>query len=776
MRTTKTKATILRRKHWKGELLKIKFKSGNEITLTPDHLLIDGETLEWKEAQKFKAGDKIVAPLKLPSIKEKIYILDIIPDNWKVMLTKEEKEELKIEILRKFKNLAEFNRKYSISKDVLSGKGQMSVKTFKQVLKDLEIYEKWKERPLAFGRRFRGDKLKVATITPELAYFLGFVYGNGWIRESKRRATIFIVQSTAHKKQIEAIKSVFSTFYEGDLKEYKRRTKSKINGQNIESENIIFHIGSQLLVYLYKYLIQNNFENLFKLDDEALKAFIAGALDSDGCISVKTSNKGKKEYQVVHVEFLLSNDEEKDKAFMLALRRFDIYSQLIRGKSVNKIRITGREDIENLIKAVKRYSVKVKDLPIKKHKVSSSSDKVPSKIVAKIARRIIRSVPSTILQKEGLWSTLYAYANEKYSPSRIQIKKLLEKLSIHLDVHTLNLLKALANRDYFLDEIISIEEIPYDGYVYDLYVPELHNFVAEGIIVHNCIDEFDKMSDKDRSAIHEALEQQSVSISKAGITATLNSRTTVIAAANPKYGRFNKLKPLPEQLDLPPTLLSRFDLIFVLIDEPNERLDSEIARHILKVRRGEAEAVAPKIPYELLKKYIAYARKNIHPVLSREAMDEILHYYVKMRRKIRSGNEEGVKPIPITPRQLEALIRLSEARARMRLSEVVTREDAQDAIRLIEYTLKQVAMDEEGFLDISILEVGKSSRQINKIDRILEIIKELENFTENGAPIDEILKEAERYNIHRSEARKIIERLMTDGMVYMPKDGFYRVA
>lgn len=700
MGTTKTKATILRRKRWKGELLRIRFRSGNEITLTPDHLLIDGETLEWKEAQRFKAGDKVVAPLKLPGIKEKVYILDVVPDNWKVMITKEEGEELTAEILKRFKNLAEFNREYNISEDVLSGRSQMSVRTFKQVLKDLGIYKKWRRRPLAFGRKSGEDKLKVATITPELAYFLGFVYGNGRIREDKRRATIFIAQSTTHRGQIEAIRGVLSTFYEGDLKEY-----NKINGGDI-----IFRIDSHILVHLYKYLIQNNMKNLFKLDDEALKAFIAGTFDSSGCISIKASNRDKGEYQIAHIEFPLSNDEEKDRAFMLALKRFDIYSQLIRGRSVNKIRITGREDIENLIEAVKRYSVRVRDLPIERRGVPSSGDRIPSK------------------------------------------------------------------RDYFLDEIIDVEKVPYDGYVYDLYVPEFHNFVAEGVIVHNCIDEFDKMNDKDRSAIHEALEQQSVSISKAGITATLNSRTTVIAAANPKYGRFNRLKPLPEQLDLPPTLLSRFDLIFVLIDEPNERLDSEIARHILKVRRGEAEAVAPKIPYELLKKYIAYARKNVHPVLSREAMDEILHYYVKMRRRIRGGNEEGVKPIPITPRQLEALIRLSEARARMRLSEVVTREDAQDAIRLIEYTLKQVAMDEEGFLDISILEVGKSSRQINKIDRILEIIRELENFTENGAPIDEILKEAGRYNIHKSEARKIIERLMTDGMVYMPKDGFYRVA
>ncbi|AIF69489.1 hypothetical protein PAP_05430 [Palaeococcus pacificus DY20341] len=291
------------------------------------------------------------------------------------------------------------------------------------------------------------------------------------------------------------------------------------------------------------------------------------------------------------------------------------------------------------------------------------------------------------------------------------------------------------------------------------------------------IDEFDKMSDRDRSAIHEALEQQSISISKAGITATLNSRTTVIAAANPKYGRFNRAKPLPEQLDLPPTLLSRFDLIFVLLDEPDENIDSDIATHILKVRRGEAEAVAPKVPYDLLKKYIAYARKNIHPVLSKEAMDEIKRYYIRMRKRAKVGNsEEGVKPMPITARQLEALIRLSEAHARMRLSDVVTREDAKEAIAIMEYALKQVAMDEEGMLDISILEVGKSSKQINKIERMVSIIKRLENKNEWGAPIDDIISEAVESGMKKDEARKLIERLFNEGQIYSPRDGYYRVA
>ncbi|ALV63317.1 DNA replication helicase protein MCM, intein-containing [Thermococcus sp. 2319x1] len=366
-------------------------------------------------------------------------------------------------------------------------------------------------------------------------------------------------------------------------------------------------------------------------------------------------------------------------------------------------------------------------------------------------------------------------------------------------------LRKLANSELLFERVRESKRIKslYE-YVYDITVEGSHSFIANGFVVHNTaaavrdeltgswvleagvlvladmgialIDEIDKMSDRDRSSIHEALEQQTVSISKAGITATLNARTTVIAAANPKYGRFNRMKSLPEQVDLPPTLLSRFDLIFVLLDEPDEKLDSEIAEHILKVRKGEAEAVAPKIPHELLKKYIAYARKNIKPVLSKEAMEEIKRYYVKMRRTIgRGGNEEGIKPIPITARQLEALIRLSEAHAKMRLSEIVTKEDARAAIELMEYTLRKTAMDEEGNIDVSILEVGKSSKKINKMDRILSIIKELQELEDYGAPKEEIIKEASKYGIGKSEVEKILEELKANSMIYEPRSGYYKV-
>lgn len=147
-----------------------------------------------------------------------------------------------------------------------------------------------------------------------------------------------------------------------------------------------------------------------------------------------------------------------------------------------------------------------------------------------------------------------------------------------------------------------------------------------------------------------------------------------------------------------------------------------------------------------------------------------------MRKTIGKGSEnEGIKPIPITPRQLEALIRLSEAHARMRLSEVITREDAKVAIELVEYTLRKTAMDEEGNIDVSILEIGKSSRKINKMDRLLNIIKELQDLEDYGAPRDEVIKEASKQGISRTETEKIIEELKANSMIYEPRSGYYKV-
>lgn len=364
-------------------------------------------------------------------------------------------------------------------------------------------------------------------------------------------------------------------------------------------------------------------------------------------------------------------------------------------------------------------------------------------------------IKSRVASKYGLTPQTLEHRVARGEPLAISIVKNEVEMAAGRIERAIRHVEDLINANVNFLGVTGVEEIPNDGWewVYDVTVEPHHLFVSHGLVLHNTI-----------------------SISKAGITATLNARTTVIAAANPKFGRFNRHKSLPEQLDLPPTLLSRFDLIFLLLDEPDEKIDASIAEHILKVRRGEAEVVTPKIPYDLLKKYIAYARKNVHPVLSKEAMEEIKRYYVKMRKGLRRGDEEGVQPIPITARQLEALIRLSEAHARMRLSETVTREDARAAIELIEAMMRTIAVDEEGNIDVSILEVGKSSKKLNKIEKLVDIIKNLESEGDYGAPADKVIEAAKQAGVgNKREVEKIIEELKADGRIYEPRAGFYKV-
>lgn len=287
-----------------------------------------------------------------------------------------------------------------------------------------------------------------------------------------------------------------------------------------------------------------------------------------------------------------------------------------------------------------------------------------------------------------------------------------------------------------------------------------------------CVDELDKMRPEDRSAIHEALEQQTISIAKAGIMATLNSRCSVLAAANPKFGRFDQYKSIAEQIDLPSTILSRFDLIFIIEDKPNIEKDKELASHILRIHKDTS--LKFEIDPELLRKYIAYARKEIHPKLTNEAINVLQEFYVGMRG---SASDED-SPVPITARQLEALVRLSEASARTRLGDQVTAFDAKRAISLQQKCLKQVGYDPEtGKVDIDKVEGRTPKSDRDKIRLVQEIIKELQEEYGGKAPSNILITElADRYNMTEDKADDLIRVLKRKGIIYEPQQGYYKVA
>ncbi|MEM3500417.1 MAG: minichromosome maintenance protein MCM [Candidatus Woesearchaeota archaeon] len=290
-----------------------------------------------------------------------------------------------------------------------------------------------------------------------------------------------------------------------------------------------------------------------------------------------------------------------------------------------------------------------------------------------------------------------------------------------------------------------------------------------------CIDELDKMSNEDRSAMHEALEQQTVSISKANIQATLVAQTTVLAAANPKFGRFDPYETMiVKQIDLPPALINRFDLIFPIKDMPDKKRDEKMAKHILQLHQNP-EMLVEEIPTEFIRKYIAYAKQKIFPKLTDQAVDEIESYYVELRSTA-SSSEEAARAIPISPRQLEAIVRLAEASARVRLSDKVTRKDARRAIDLLNFSLGQVARDREtGRIDIDVISTGISTSERDKIMKVREIINELDlKFASAGKniPTEEIIAAAEEQGIKKPEVEEIIQKLRRSGDIFEPRHGF----
>lgn len=216
--------------------------------------------------------------------------------------------------------------------------------------------------------------------------------------------------------------------------------------------------------------------------------------------------------------------------------------------------------------------------------------------------------------------------------------------------------------------------------------------LADGGIV--CIDEFDKMKSGDRVAIHEAMEQQTISVAKAGITTRLNSRCSILAAANPIFGRYDDLKQISEQIELQTTILSRFDCIFVVRDINTLENNIKIADHILDLHQGKIEKHdTGEVPFDLLKKYIKYSKSKVSPRLSSIASDRLQNIYVSDRKKALEHRKlsNSKSSIPITVRQLEAIIRLSEALARMKLKHEVSIEEIDEAHYLFELsTLKSI--------------------------------------------------------------------------------------
>jgi replicative DNA helicase Mcm len=286
-----------------------------------------------------------------------------------------------------------------------------------------------------------------------------------------------------------------------------------------------------------------------------------------------------------------------------------------------------------------------------------------------------------------------------------------------------------------------------------------------------CIDEFDKIKSEDRSALHEVMEQQTCSVAKGGIVATLNARTSILSAANPKYGKYDPFRNITENVEpLPIPLLTRFDIIHVIRDSADTERDNRIASHILEIHRDIEHAAQSAIEIDLFRKYLAYA-KQIEPKLTPEAIDILRKYYLQMR----NVDSEGM--ITATPRQLEGLVRLATARARLLLKDNVDTEDADRAIYLVSQMLETVGIDvNTGKVDLGVLH-GKPLSETSKLKTFTDVFNGLSGEDKNDVEeknfIDELVKTGK---FTEDEAKDFIRKAMQNGQIYERRAGFYAKA
>lgn len=302
-----------------------------------------------------------------------------------------------------------------------------------------------------------------------------------------------------------------------------------------------------------------------------------------------------------------------------------------------------------------------------------------------------------------------------------------------------------------------------------------------------CVDEIDKVKEDAVSSLHGALESQRVEVSKAGINATLTAETSLLAAGNPKYGRFDDYESIADQIDIGPTLLSRFDLMFCLIDDADEEEDRALAESMVENRnqavtyshhRGEYDddsEIQGPIDDDIIRKYIAHARRDIHPrIVDEDVRDALVEKFISLRQAAYGDDQDN--PIPVTPRKLEAMQRLVEASARVRLDDVVRMSDVTRVFDLLRASLKDVGMNEEGELDADVYEADSSKPQRDRMKAIKLTIDDLANEHDDGAPKEKVISEMSAEGFDSPNVQKDIAKLKSKGEVYEPKDDHLRTS
>ena len=664
------------------------------------------------------------------------------------------------------------------------------------------------------------------TLDKDLARLLGYLIGDRYMARSSASGVVSFTNNNPEliKDCAELIKKLFNG--KTTIREKRGAQECYINSLSLI--NFFGSLGGGIVTTSANKKIP---QLINKSPPPILREFIAALFECEARINLK-----RKQVEICSISKELIEDLQTNllKFGVLSILRrtasFATNTAKKRGIPAFKLVLSGKS-AEEYIKKIGFVSQKKKKIGRSlldskiKIKNNTNVDIIPH---LKEILKIVRTRYGLHQKEMGLPRGTYLhYELGNRNPSRENLQKIVLGIKKTNKKDLLfQLIEKIANADIFWDKIKEIREIKRESkYVYDLQINNYHNFIANNLIIHNsqllkritkiapkgryvsgkgvtgagltasvvkdeflggwsleagalvlanrgfcCIDEMDKMGKEDRAAMHEGLEQQSVSISKANIQATLRCETTVLAAANPKFGRFDPYGLVADQINLPPTLINRFDLIFPIKDLPSREKDEKLAAHILGLHQNP-DSITSDIDTDLLKKYITFVRTKARPILTDQAIDEIKEYYISMRNS--GGDEGGIRSIPITARQLEALVRMAEASAKIRMAEEVTKDDAKKSIEMINYCLSQVAKDmETGKIDIDRISSGIPAKERNKISIIRELIDNLEGEFGKVFPINSLMEKAEERNIKTEEVEEIIEKLRRSGDVYEPRRGF----
>ena len=773
----------------------IELSSGKKVELTGNtqlYALRKGNP-EWVRSMELFEGDYIATPRRLIGGEEKFFTLDLIQSNPHVHHIEGFMSDLIEKLEKKYGSKSVVANKFNIDVQNLYSrwvredlKGVPRLDDVKALAEDLG--EEWRDKISKVSLYNGKCHILPQYIDEEVLYLAGLIAGDGDFRKTSTNTYSIRFSnkdSLLNYEYRRILEDKFDLGYDVETNKEQieaTRTHSKLLGE------ILLNLGIPLSPKSSKLEFS---QDLLHMRNDLLAFYIGALYDTDGSINRRKS-KGSNT-----IEFYTCS-EQFARQLQQVLLRYEIYSK-IRSKnptedkiSGNYIRyvvvISGNDNIEKFSKNIplkhNQKQEKLSELVFDTTISNSNVDVVPG-VGGEIKKLLVEN---NISLKEVNW-----HENLSRKGLNILLSKLKEK---NVDVSKF---EPLAQSDIIWEKVVSItQRKPEYEYVYDLTVEDSHNFVVDGVLVHNtatvmkdeltkgwaleagamvlasgglcAIDELDKMSEEDTSAMHEALEQQSISIAKANIRATLRSETTVLGAANPKLGRFDPYGDIAKQINFPPALISRFDLIFILRDIPDQKRDDLIADHILQTHKDKSKT-ATELSNDFMKKYIAYARK-LKPVLTKEAIEKIKKFYVSIRNA--SDEEEGgEKSIPITARQLEAIVRLAEGYAKAEISKQVTQDHAQRAIDLMLYCLEKIGVDPKtGEMDIDRITTGVTTKSRSSYWRVLDIIKQLAQENPN-VEHNSVLEKAEEIKIDKVEVEKTLEKLKQDSLIMEPRRNIY---